>query len=109
MGINSSKFSNVDVEKNGLRYSVKKFNVSLQRKDGKITRPFIGISQNDLFCDQDQILKLKSDQTDGIVVTNAVKRLTSTNSRPQKNMASSPRLAIKVKNILELRQGSMPM
>ena len=50
VGINSSKFSNVDVEGMGFAIPSKEVQrvIAQLEKDGKVTRPFIGISQNDL-------------------------------------------------------------
>ena len=78
VGINSSKFSNVDVEGMGFAIPSKEVQrvIAQLEKDGKVTRPFIGISQNDLANitsrSKTEILKLKSDQTDGVVVTDTV-------------------------------------
>ena len=121
VGINSRKFSNVDVEGMGFAIPSKEVQrvITQLEKDGKVTRPFIGISQNDLANitsrSKTDILKLKSDQTDGVVVTDTVKGSPAETAGLKKydvitkigdkEILKGINLTVKdVKNILELRR-----
>ena len=77
-------------------------------KDGKVTRPFIGISQNDLANitsrSKTEILKLKSDQTDGVVVTDTVKGSPAETAGLKKYDVITKIGDKEIKNILELRR-----
>ena len=110
VGINSSKFSNVDVEGMGFAIPSKEVQrvIAQLEKDGKVTRPFIGISQNDLANitsrSKTEILKLKSDQTDGVVVTDTVKGSPAETAGLKKYDAITKIGDKEIKNILELRR-----
>ena len=111
VGINSSKFSNVDVEGMGFAIPSKEVQrvIAQLEKDGKVTRPFIGISQNDLANitsrSKTEILKLKSDQTDGVVVTDTVKGSPAETAGLKKYDVITKIGDKEIKNILELRRG----
>ncbi|WP_314250110.1 S1C family serine protease [Abiotrophia defectiva] len=110
VGINSSKFSNVDVEGMGFAIPSKEVQrvIAQLEKDGKVTRPFIGISQNDLANitsrSKTEILKLKSDQTDGVVVTDTVKGSPAETAGLKKYDVITKIGDKEIKNILELRR-----
>ncbi len=110
VGINSSKFSNVDVEGMGFAIPSKEVQrvIAQLEKDGKVTRPFIGISQNDLANitsrSKSEILKLKSDQTDGVVVTDTVKGSPAETAGLKKYDVITKIGDKEIKNILELRR-----
>lgn len=110
VGINSSKFSNVDVEGMGFAIPSKEVQrvITQLEKDGKVTRPFIGISQNDLANitsrSKTEILKLKSDQTDGVVVTDTVKGSPAETAGLKKYDVITKIGDKEIKNILELRR-----
>ena len=110
VGINSSKFSNVDVEGMGFAIPSKEVQrvIAQLEKDGKVTRPFIGISQNDLANitsrSKTDILKLKSDQTDGVVVTDTVKGSPAETAGLKKYDVITKIGDKEIKNILELRR-----
>ena len=110
VGINSSKFSNVDVEGMGFAIPSKEVQrvIAQLEKDGKVTRPFIGISQNDLANitsrSKTEILKLKSDQTDGVVVTDTVKGSPAETAGIKKYDVITKIGDKEIKNILELRR-----
>lgn len=110
VGINSSKFSNVDVEGMGFAIPSKEVQrvIAQLEKDGKVTRPFIGISQNDLANitsrSKTEILKLKSDQTDGVVVTNTAKGSPAETAGLKKYDVITKIGDKEIKNILELRR-----
>ena len=110
VGINSSKFSNVDVEGMGFAIPSKEVQrvIAQLEKDGKVTRPFIGISQNDLANitsrSKTEILKLKSDQTDGVVVTDTVKGSPAETAGLKKSDVITKIGDKEIKNILELRR-----
>lgn len=110
VGINSSKFSNVDVEGMGFAIPSKEVQrvIAQLEKDGKVTRPFIGISQNDLANitsrSKTEILKLKSDQTDGVVVTDTVKDSPAETAGLKKYDVITKIGDKEIKNILELRR-----
>ena len=110
VGINSSKFSNVDVEGMGFAIPSKEVQrvITQLEKDGKVTRPFIGISQNDLANitsrSKTDILKLKSDQTDGVVVTDTVKGSPAETAGLKKYDVITKIGDKEIKNILELRR-----
>ena len=110
VGINSSKFSNVDVEGMGFAIPSKEVQrvIAQLEKDGKVTRPFIGISQNDLANitsrSKTEILKLKSDQTDGVVVTDTVKGSPAETAGLKKYDVITKIGDKGIKNILELRR-----
>ena len=110
VGINSSKFSNVDVEGMGFAIPAKEVQrvIAQLEKDGKVTRPFIGISQNDLANitsrSKTEILKLKSDQTDGVVVTDTVKGSPAETAGLKKYDVITKIGDKEIKNILELRR-----
>lgn len=110
VGINSSKFSNVDVEGMGFAIPSKEVQRVIEQleKDGKVTRPFIGISQNDLANitsrSKTEILKLKSDQTDGVVVTDTVKGSPAETAGLKKYDVITKIGDKEIKNILELRR-----
>ena len=110
VGINSSKFSNVDVEGMGFAIPSKEVQrvIAQLEKDGKVTRPFIGISQNDLANitsrSKNEILKLKSDQTDGVVVTDTVKGSPAETAGLKKYDVITKIGDKEIKNILELRR-----
>ena len=110
VGINSSKFSNVDVEGMGFAIPSKEVQrvIAQLEKDGKVTRPFIGISQNDLANitsrSKTEILKLKSDQTYGVVVTDTVKGSPAETAGLKKYDVITKIGDKEIKNILELRR-----
>ena len=110
VGINSSKFSNVDVEGMGFAIPSKEVQrvIAQLEKDGKVTRPFIGISQNDLANitsrSKTEILKLKSDQTDGVVVTDTVKGSPAETAGLKKYDVITKIGDKEIKNIVELRR-----
>ena len=110
VGINSSKFSNVDVEGMGFAIPSKEVQrvIAQLEKDGKVTRPFIGISQNDLANitsrSKTEILKLKSDQTDGVVVTDTVKGSPAETAGLKKYDVITKIGDKEIKNTLELRR-----
>ena len=110
VGINSSKFSNVDVEGMGFAIPSKEVQrvIAQLEKDGKVTRPFIGISQNDLANitsrSKTEILKLKSNQTDGVVVTDTVKGSPAETAGLKKYDVITKIGDKEIKNILELRR-----
>lgn len=110
VGINSSKFSNVDVEGMGFAIPSKEVQrvIAQLEKDGKVTRPFIGITQNDLANitsrSKTEILKLKSDQTDGVVVTDTVKGSPAETAGLKKYDVITKIGDKEIKNILELRR-----
>ena len=110
VGINSSKSSNVDVEGMGFAIPSKEVQrvIAQLEKDGKVTRPFIGISQNDLANitsrSKTEILKLKSDQTDGVVVTDTVKGSPAETAGLKKYDVITKIGDKEIKNILELRR-----
>ena len=110
VGINSSKFSNVDVEGMGFAIPSKEVQrvIAQLEKDGKVTRPFIGISQNDLANitsrSKSEMLKLKSDQTDGVVVTDTVKGSPAETAGLKKYDVITKIGDKEIKNILELRR-----
>ena len=110
VGINSSKFSNVDVEGMGFAIPSKEVQrvIAQLEKDGKVTRPFIGISQNDLANitsrSKTEMLKLKSDQTDGVVVTDTVKGSPAETAGLKKYDVITKIGDKEIKNILELRR-----
>lgn len=110
VGINSSKFSNVDVEGMGFAIPSKEVQrvIAQLEKDGKVTRPFIGISQNDLANitsrSKTEILRLKSDQTDGVVVTDTVKGSPAETAGLKKYDVITKIGDKEIKNILELRR-----
>lgn len=110
VGINSSKFSNVDVEGMGFAIPSKEVQrvIAQLEKDGKVTRPFIGIRQNDLANitsrSKTEILKLKSDQTDGVVVTDTVKGSPAETAGLKKYDVITKIGDKEIKNILELRR-----
>ena len=110
VGINSSKFSNGDVEGMGFAIPSKEVQrvIAQLEKDGKVTRPFIGISQNDLANitsrSKSEILKLKSDQTDGVVVTDTVKGSPAETAGLKKYDVITKIGDKEIKNILELRR-----
>ena len=110
VGINSSKFSNVDVEGMGFAIPSKEVQrvIAQLEKYGKVTRPFIGISQNDLANitsrSKTEILKLKSDQTDGVVVTDTVKGSPAETAGLKKYDVITKIGDKEIKNILELRR-----
>ena len=110
VGINSSKFSNVDVEGMGFAIPSKEVQrvIAQLEKDGKVTRPFIGISQNDLANitsrSKTDILKRKSDQTDGVVVTDTVKGSPAETAGLKKYDVITKIGDKEIKNILELRR-----
>ena len=110
VGINSSKFSNVDVEGMGFAIPSKEVQrvIAQLEKDGKVTRPFIGISQNDLANitsrSKTEIRKLKSDQTDGVVVTDTVKGSPAETAGLKKYDVITKIGDKEIKNILELRR-----
>ena len=110
VGINSSKFSNVDVEGMGFAIPSKEVQrvIAQLEKDDKVTRPFIGISQNDLANitsrSKTEILKLKSDQTDGVVVTDTVKGSPAETAGLKKYDVITKIGDKEIKNILELRR-----
>ena len=110
VGINSSKFSNVDVEGMGFAIPSKEVQrvIAQLEKDGKVTRPFIGISQNDLANitsrSKTEILKLKSDQTDGVVVTDTVNGSPAETAGLKKYDVITKIGDKEIKNILELRR-----
>ena len=110
VGINSSKFSNVDVEGMGFAIPSKEVQrvIAQLEKDGKVTRPFIGISQNDLANitsrSKTEILKLKSDQTDGVVVTDTFKGSPAETAGLKKYDVITKIGDKEIKNILELRR-----
>lgn len=110
VGINSSKFSNVDVEGMGFAIPSKEVQrvIAQLEKDGKVTRPLIGIRQNDLANitsrSKTEILKLKSDQTDGVVVTDTVKGSPAETAGLKKYDVITKIGDKEIKNILELRR-----
>lgn len=110
VGINSSKFSNVDVEGMGFAIPSKEVQrvIAQLEKDGKVTRPLIGIRQNDLANitsrSKTDILKLKSDQTDGVVVTDTVKGSPAETAGLKKYDVITKIGDKEIKNILELRR-----
>ena len=110
VGINSSKFSNVDVEGMGFAIPSKEVQrvIAQLEKDGKVTRPLIGIRQNDLANitsrSKTEILKLKSDQTDGVVVTDTVKGSPAETAGLKKYDVIAKIGDKEIKNILELRR-----
>lgn len=110
VGINSSKFSNVDVEGMGFAIPSKEVQrvIAQLEKDGKVTRPFIGIRQNDLANitsrSKTEILKLKSDQTDGVVVTDTFKGSPAETAGLKKYDVITKIGDKEIKNILELRR-----
>ena len=110
VGINSSKFSNVDVEGMGFAIPSKEVQrvIAQLEKDGKVTRPLIGIRQNDLANitsrSKTEILKLKSDQTDGVVVTDMVKGSPAETAGLKKYDVITKIGDKEIKNILELRR-----
>ena len=110
VGINSSKFSNVDVEGMGFAIPSKEVQrvIAQLEKDGKVTRPFIGISQNDLANitsrSKTEILKLKSDQSDGVVVTDTAKGSPAETAGLKKYDVITKIGDKEIKNILELRR-----
>ena len=109
VGINSSKFSNVDVEGMGFAIPSKEVQrvIAQLEKDGKVTT-IIGISQNDLANitsrSKTEILKLKSDQTDGVVVTDTVKGSPAETAGLKKYDVITKIGDKEIKNILELRR-----
>lgn len=110
VGINSSKFSNVDVEGMGFAIPSKEVQrvIAQLEKDGKVTRPFIGIRQNDLANitsrSKTEILKLKSDQSDGVVVTDTAKGSPAETAGLKKYDVITKIGDKEIKNILELRR-----
>ena len=78
MGINSNKFSDVNIEGMGFAIpsnEVKRV-IDLLEKDGKVTRPQLGIQPKDLADissrSRTDILKLPAEQTNGVVILNIV-------------------------------------
>ena len=110
VGINSSKFSNVDVEGMGFAIPSKEVQrvIAQLEKDGKVTRPFIGIRQNDLANitsrSKTEILKLKYDQSDGVVVTDTAKGSPAETAGLKKYDVITKIGDKEIKNILELRR-----